>query len=41
VKFVVDLEVSCEISGFVEFVLEKKQMLVNFLELENQVGSQL
>lgn len=37
--FVEEQEDIYEISIFVEFVLEKKQMLESYLELENQVGS--
>lgn len=39
VVFVEEQDDIYEISTFVEFVLEKKQMLENYLELENQVGN--
>jgi hypothetical protein len=38
VVFAVELEVTYDISIFVEFVLEKKQMLENFQVLENHLG---
>jgi len=38
VAYVVEQEVICENLVFVEFVLEKKLMLENYQELENQVG---
>jgi hypothetical protein len=38
VVFVEEQDDICESLIFVEFVLEKKQMLENYLELESQVG---
>jgi hypothetical protein len=37
--FAEELDDIYEIFEFVEFVLERKQMLENYLELESQVGN--
>jgi hypothetical protein len=39
VKTVVEAEVTYEVLDYVEFVLEKKQIKVNYQVLENQVGN--